>query len=175
MKLGDNPELRRLAGGGNPGQSKPPSRGPSQGGKQQSVSKPDQQKPQPRLPDKFVLDTFYGPDGKLRQEIFYDLPRELAEELSRAGLSSKGLRSVFVAFHSFSAPLQAGRIDFPTAKERFHRMYVERLARQVGRGVVPQMLQDFFDRHRDLALSDQREMLGLFEYLKNVFCYLPEK
>ncbi|MCX7598518.1 MAG: hypothetical protein N2512_06565 [Armatimonadetes bacterium] len=182
MKLGDNPDFRRLAGGGGSGQSKPPPRSPSAGG-QQRPQGASQQRPQagggqqpPReLPAKFVLDSFYGPDGKLRQELFYDLPRELAKELARAGVSSKGLRSVFVAFQSFAGPLQAGRLDFPTAKERFNKMYVERVARQVGRGMLPHLLQDFFDRHRDLALAAPREMLGLFEYLKNVFCYMPDR
>lgn len=174
MRLGDDPELRRLAGSGNSGRSNPSPRGQQRSGQQRSQGGGSQQQQQ-GLPARFVLDTFYGPDGKLRQEIFYDLPRELAQELSRAGLSSKSLRSVFTAFHSFAAELEAGRIDFPTAKERFHKMYVERVQRQVGRRILPRMLQEFFDRHLDLALRDEREMLGLFQYLKNVCCYLPEK
>jgi len=57
--------------------------------------------------------------------------------------------------------------------------YVERVVRQVNRSrggqiIMPEVVQQFFDEHRDVILRSREEMLGMFRYLTNVYCYFKE-
>lgn len=184
MRLGDNPDLRRLARDDDDTKC-PRCGGPKSPGfklcrdcarDQRGGDRTRDQAPS-KLPPKLVLDTFYGPTGKLKPELFFELPQQLAGLLGQARPrpSKTGLRSLFQTFRDFAGLLAEGSMDFDTARERFGQFYVERVVRQVTRGFLPPIVQDFFDQHRELALSDQREMLGLFEYLKNTLCYFDEK
>lgn len=181
MKLGDNPELRRLAAQVGAGQSKPPPGRPSGSGGQRPSSGGGKPPQQPSLPSKFILNSFYGSDGKLRQEIFYDLPRELAQLLAtqklpktRKPVSMGQLRSLYTGMARFAKPLKEGKIDLATACESFGHFYVQRVVYQGKRGYLPSCLVELIDVHRPLAMSAADEMYGLFLLLKHVLCYYEE-
>ncbi len=189
MKLGDHPEMRKLAdGGGDP--TKCPKCGKRKnetfalcrdcdrqdrgGGGRQREGRPGQGATK-TVPDKYVLDTFYGEDGKLHSEIFFELPEGLSGGFHKTGLKPTALRGLYQGFLSFAAPLRDRRMDFATARERFGVFFVERVVRQTKRGHLPELVHDFMDRHRKLALSDRKEMLGLFRYITNVLCYFGDQ
>jgi len=127
------------------------------------------------LPDALVFGSFYGENGKLRQEVFFEAPLSAADLFQRAGVSAKALRMLYQGFQGFAAPLRDGRMDFDAAQERFGVFYVERVVRQLQRGLLPEVVKDLVDRHREAALSSPREMLGLFRYLTNILCYFGDK
>ena len=121
------------------------------------------------------FDSFYNEHGKLKDELFWGAPETAANAFQQAGLKPNALRNIYQGFLSFAVPLRDGRMDFDTARERFGVFYVERVVRQVNREVVPQVVLDFFERHRQLVLADRREMLALFTYLTNILCYFKDK
>lgn len=160
MRLGDDPKIRRSLGGGARSSSGYASRnGEAQGD----------------LPPELVFDSFYDEKGHLKPALFYEAPEKLATLLKQAKLTTNALRQLYQGFRSFAAPLRDGRLDFDAAKERFGSFYVERVVYQTKRGVLPQLAKSFIDRHRELALSNQNEMLGLFRYLNNLLCYFDDK
>jgi CspA family cold shock protein len=120
-------------------------------------------------------ETFYGEDGHLKQELFFTAPEALAGAFKGAGLKSSQFRQAYQAFLGFAGPLRDNRLSFDAARERFGVFYVERIVRQVERGILPPVVKEFMDIHRDIALSAPKEMLGLFRYLKNVYCYFGDK
>lgn len=128
-----------------------------------------------RLPKEALFpDTFYEA-GQLRQELFFDAPQILADCFKRADLKSSQFRQVYQAFLGFAGPLRDGRLSFNAARERFGVFYVERIVRQTERGMLPAIVKEFVDAHRDAALRTREEMLGFFRYLTNVLCYFGDK
>lgn len=129
-----------------------------------------------RLPKETIFaDTFYGDDGQLRQELFFAAPEALADCFRRAELKSTQFRQMYQAFLGFAGPLRDRRLSFSAARERFGVFYVERIVRQVERGVLPSVVKEFLDAHRESALRNEKEMLGLFRYCTNVLCYFGDK
>lgn len=129
------------------------------------------------LDEKFVFTTFVEGDISKRLRLYFEAPKELAE-LFRSGtpkLSSTALRRIFQAFASFARRLQRDPQYWPKALEKFGDFYVEHVVRQVGRGVIPPLLQNFFDKHRKVALKNSEEMIGLFNYLKYLLCYYGDR
>lgn len=126
------------------------------------------------LPKDCIFDTFYGADGFLKPDIFYQAPRVAAQIFRDAGLQASQFRQLYQAFLAFAGPLRDNRMVFEAAKEKFGVMYVERVVRQSKRGYLQQPVVDLMLDHRELALSDKREMLALFRYLTNIYCYFGE-
>ncbi|MBW1713414.1 MAG: hypothetical protein JRJ59_09740, partial [Deltaproteobacteria bacterium] len=93
----------------------------------------------------------------------------------KADVKPTQYRKLFQAFQGFAGPLQDGRIDMDEARERFGVLYVERVVRQVERGIMPSVIKEFIDAHKDLAFSGKKEMLGLFRYITNIYCYFGDK
>lgn len=187
MKIGEDPKLRKQLGaddstrcpkcGGrkNPGyplcrDCSQKARGDSRGGHPGSRTHAAGN----TLPDALVFDSFYDEAGKLRLALFFERPAQVAALFGKAGLKPTALRAVYQGFLSFAGPLRDGRMDFPTARERFGVFYVERVVRQTNRKILPLIVLDLFEQHRDLALSSREELLGLFRYLTNILCYFGE-
>ena len=119
---------------------------------------------------------FYDPEtGCLRLELFFTPPEKAAECFRNAGLKSTQFRMLYQSFLGFAAPLRDGRLSFSKARERFGVFYTERVVRQVKRKVVPPVVKEFIDLHRDIILSRKEEMLGFFRYLTNIYCYFGDK
>jgi len=127
------------------------------------------------LPEECVFTSFYDDSGELYQQLFYDIPQQVAKLLERSGLTQGQLRQIYQGMMSFARPLQDKRITFDAAKTRFGTFYVKQIVRQANRGAIPPVVKTFFDAHRESALSNQHEMLGLFTYVTNVFCYFAGK
>lgn len=191
MKIGDNPEVRRQLGVSEEercpkcgGRKRPDFRlcrncaegAPAGAGRGQSDDQGrDGRSAQSSFPEKLVFDSFYTESGKLKEELFFGAPQQAAELFRRSGLKSTSFRSLYQAFLGFAGPLRDKRIDFETAKERFGIFYVERVVRQTKRGYLPTNVQELIDRHRSLALSSREEMLGLFRYVMNTYCYFGDQ
>ncbi|OPZ30466.1 MAG: hypothetical protein BWY99_02930 [Synergistetes bacterium ADurb.BinA166] len=41
--------------------------------------------------------------------------------------------------------------------------------------MIPPLLKDLIDRHRELALASPAEMIGLFKYVMYLLCYYGDK
>ena len=126
------------------------------------------------LPSECVFQSFYAADGGLEPRIFYDAAQKAADLFRRSGLKSTQFRQLYQGFLSFAGPLRDHRLDFVVAKERFGAFYVERVVRQTERKVLPPVVKGLIDAHRELAVSDREQMLALFRYLKNIYCYFGE-
>ncbi|MGQ9730347.1 MAG: hypothetical protein ACUVX8_03665 [Candidatus Zipacnadales bacterium] len=135
----------------------------------------DPASPSSRLPDDLVFDTFYDENGKLRKELFFQAPQKVADLFRRKQVTKASVRQLYQGLRSFVRPLQDKQIDFDTARERFSIFYVERIVRQVQRGFMLPVVADVIERHKDLALSDEQEMIGLFRYVTNILCYFGDK
>lgn len=123
------------------------------------------------LPEKCIFDTFYNRDnGALKDQIFYDTAKELAQIFEQKGLTASGFYQIYLGLRSFITLLQSNRINMDVARERFGKFYVN-LARQNKRGHVPNVVLKWFDEHQSLALSSRKEMLGLYQFIYNVHCY----
>jgi len=127
------------------------------------------------LPEGSVFDTFYGADGKLRLEVFFGTPEQVAAAFKASGYTASSFRRLYQGFLGFAAPLRDGRISFATARERFGVLYNEGVVRQETRGVVKPVVKQFVDRHRETMLKSREEMLGFFRYLTNVYCHFGDK
>ncbi|MCS7239420.1 MAG: cold shock domain-containing protein [Thermoguttaceae bacterium] len=126
-------------------------------------------------PDCVFKKSFYDESGHLRQELFYHAAEKVADIFRRAQLKATQLRQLYNGFLSFARRLADRSISFEDAKERFGTFYCERIVRQHMREILPAVVKAFFDEHRELALSSDREMLGLFRYLTNIYCYFGEQ
>jgi CspA family cold shock protein len=128
-----------------------------------------------QLPPECIFEkSFYDESGHLHASIFYEAAEAAARAFRAANLKANQLRALFNAFAGFVRPLTEGRLSFEEARERFGIFYCERVVRQFERGVLPPLVKDFFDRHRDLILSSPREMQGFFRYLINIYCYFGD-
>lgn len=127
------------------------------------------------LPEGAVFDTFYGADGKLRLEVFFGVPEQVAAAFKASGYTASSFRRLYQGFLGFAAPLRDKRIDFDTARERFGVLYNEGVVRQEARGVVKPIVKQFVDRHRETVLRSREEMLAFFRYLTNVYCHFGDK
>jgi hypothetical protein len=111
-------QTQRGGGGSAPGTGAAP-RGPS---------------PPEKLPDQFAFDSFYDEKGKLRQDLFFDVPEQVADLLVGSGLEKAQVRQLYQGLLECTVPIRDGRGDFRLAKERFSASYVEPVVRQHGRG-----------------------------------------
>mgnify|MGYP005851543585 CR=1 FL=1 len=129
------------------------------------------------LPDGVVFaDGFCDPQtGCLRSELFFKAPQRAADCFRQAELKASQFRLIYQHFLGFAGPLRGGRLTLEKARERFGVLYPERVVRQVTRGVVPPVVREFFDRHRDRVLASKAEMLGFFRCLTNIYCYFGDK
>ncbi|MDR2392076.1 MAG: cold shock domain-containing protein [Planctomycetota bacterium] len=125
------------------------------------------------LPETCVFTSFYGADGFLDQRLFFDAARDAAEIFER-GVKPTQYRGLFQQFQALALPLRDNKKPFFWAREKFGVLYVERVVRAVERGVLPPVVKDLFDRHRDIVLADPREMLGFFRYVTNILCYFKK-
>ncbi len=129
-----------------------------------------------RLDDRFVFKTFRVEDWAQKRRLYFDAPRELADLLRQSRkLSATALRRVFNAYAPFARRLAKERTYWAEAQERFGHFYVTTVVRQTRRRVIPELIQDIFDRHRELALSHPDEMLGLFRYVTYLLCYYGDR
>jgi len=126
------------------------------------------------LPPECIFQSFYDQGNQPEPRLFYGAPEKSASIFRRAGLKASQFRQLYQGFLAFAGPLRDGRIDFGDARTRFGAFYVERVVRQAQRGVLPPVVKTLIDNHRELALRDKREMLGLFRYLTNIYCYFGD-
>lgn len=126
------------------------------------------------LPPECLFPSFYDPSNQLDPKVFYESPKRAADVFRRAGLKSSQFRQLYQGLLAFAGPLRDNRLDFATACERFGVFYCERVVRQVERKILPAVVKDLIDAHRDAALRDRREMLALFRYVTNIYCYFGE-
>ena len=133
--------------------------------------------PPPSIPSEYIFDTFYIDEQKkkLRQELFYGSPEQLARIFVRSGLKPTALRRLYSYMQSFITPLKTGRIDFESAQERFGVFYTEGIIRQNKRKIIPNVVVELVDKHKSLILSCKEEMLGFFRYITSILCYFDEK
>jgi hypothetical protein len=127
------------------------------------------------LPNGAVFESFYGPNGKLRDEIFFAAARDVAQVFRASDYKATAFRRLYQGFLGFAGPLRDGRMTFDTARERFGVLYCEGVVRQEQRGYLKPVVRKFVDSHRLLILSRKEEMLGFFRYLTNVLCYFGDK
>jgi cold shock protein len=126
------------------------------------------------LPAQCVFTSFYTDGNSLDPRIFFEAAETAAAVFRQAGLKSTQFRQLYQGFLAFVGPLQEGRLAFDTARDRFGVIYCERVVRQRERNVLPSVVKELIDAHRDLALRDEREMRALFRYLTNIYCYFGE-
>lgn len=126
------------------------------------------------LPEACIFRTFYGKDGHLEPRIFFDAAEKAALAFEKQGFTPSQFRQLFQGFMSFAGPLSEDRIDFATAKERFGAFYAERVVRQTRRNSLKPIVKALIDAHRELALTSQREMLGLYRFIKYIYCYFDK-
>lgn len=176
MKLGDHPDFRKLTGEKEQAQSAPDKQ-PNNPGKAQSPgSKARSNATSSALfPNELLFETFYNDHGRLRMEIFFEAAQQAAQIFHQAQLKPHALRLLFQGFQSVALPLRDNTIEFEEAKERFGIFYVERVVRQHKRGFLPDVVMQFMERHKNVALRNREEMLGLFRYLTNILCYFGDK
>jgi cold shock CspA family protein len=124
------------------------------------------------LPPGAVFNSFYGKDGRLNPNIFFEAAQDMAVCFERAGLKPTQYRQLYQQFLCFITPLRKSKAYFPEAQEKFSILYVERIERAVKRNLFNPIVKDFFDQHKKLTLSSSEEMLGFFRYLTNILCYL---
>ncbi len=129
-----------------------------------------------------TFDTFLNEDGKIKHEIYFEAAKKTAEAWKNADLKPTQLRRLFDGFRNLVvSPLRAGRIDIEEAKTRFGKFYTERVVlpnkkKINNKKIVPDPVLHFFSAHLDLALSGNKgEVFALFEYLKSIYCYYPDK
>lgn len=151
----------RLAGSSSAGRGGPSSRpgyqGPGYGGGQ--------------LPLECVFSTFYGPDGYLDEKIFFVAAKKAAGAFDDGGVTPTSYRRIYQQFLNLIKPLRGDESRFPKTREEFGRLYAHRIEYGVSKNVLKPILRELFDRHKDLALSSSREMLGFFEYVTCILCY----
>lgn len=130
------------------------------------------------VPAEFIFtDTFYNIDGNIKEELFYNHPKKVAGLFESERLKSTALRQLFSSYLKFASRLRDGRISFDKAREQFDVFYTERVVRQNNRRdssnkpLLPDIVVDFVNRHRELVRKDKKEMLGFFRYLTSILCY----
>ena len=126
------------------------------------------------LPPECLFASFYDTQDHLDPRLFYEAPTAAAAAFKKAGLKSSQFRQLYQAFLAFAASLRDHRLPFPVACERFGTFYCERVVRQVEGKVLPAVVKNLIDAHRQLALGNERQMLALFRYLTNIYCYFGE-
>ena len=136
------------------------------------------QRPQTQsIPSDCIFDTFYIDEKKtkLRQELFYGCPENLAKIFSRSQMKPTALRKLYSGMQIFITPLKNRRIDFEKALEQFGIFYTEGIIRQNKRKVLPDIVVEFVNQHKQLILSSEEEMLGFFRYITSILCYFHDK
>ena len=130
------------------------------------------------LPAVCVFKSFYGEDGFLEKRLFFESAQEMAKIFDRADrpeVKPSQFRQIYQQFLALAIPLRKSEKNFPQARESFGILYAERVVRAVNRDILNKVVRDLFDQHKDLALSEAREMLGFFRYLTNILCYSKKK
>jgi CspA family cold shock protein len=117
--------------------------------------------------------SFYE-QNQLAQRVFFAAPQQAARVFRGAGLKSTQFRQLYQGFLAFAGPLRDRRMTFAAARERFGVFYCERIVRQVERKVLPPVVKELIDAHREIAFREEREMLALFRYLTNIYCYFGD-
>ncbi len=112
--------------------------------------------------------------GRYARRIFFGAAEAAAQVFARSGLKPTQFRQLYAGFLAFAGPLRDGRMRFETARERFGVFYCERVVRQVERNVMPTAVRELIDAHRQIALASKAELLGLFRYLTNIYCYFGD-
>jgi cold shock CspA family protein len=125
------------------------------------------------LPPECVFKTFYSEDGQLDRRIFYEAADKAAKAFDNADVTPTSYRRIYQQFLSLIKLVRRDESRFPAVKEQFNILYVEKIVYGARRGkdVLKPIVKDLFDRHKDLALSDPKEMRGFFQYVKNILCY----
>jgi cold shock CspA family protein len=134
--------------------------------------------PPATLPEVCIFKSFYGEDGFLEKRLFFEAAQEMAiifDRADRPEVKASQFRQIYQQFLALAIPLRKNEKNFPQARESFGTLYAERVVRAVNRDILNKVVKDLFDRHKDLALSEAREMLGFFRYLTNILCYSKKK
>lgn len=127
------------------------------------------------LPEGCRFESFVGADSCLEPRLFFEAPKRMSEALRAARVNPSQLRMLVQRFTAFAIPLKEGRMNFSDARERFGVFYIENLIRQVERKLLPPLMKNLIDAHRELIFSDPEQMLGFYRYLTNILCYFPER
>ena len=134
-----------------------------------------------QLPAECTFDSFYNEEGNLKEEIFYKNPESLAKIFAREGYKSSAFRQLFNSYQRIITKLNDGTFDFNKAREQFDIFFTEKVVRQNKRKgdrnqpLLPQIVFDLINRHKDLARKSDKEMIGLFQYIKNIYCNFDAK
>lgn len=151
------------------------------GAPQEARSTPSPAAASATLPPECVFDSFYDAQtGEFKQDLFSGAAEMAARAFRAGGLKTAQFRQIFNALRTAAVPLREKRVSLGKARERFNTFYVERIVRAHARNeaskvILPDGVKEFFDKHKDLALSSREEMLGLFRYVTNILCYFGDK
>lgn len=126
-----------------------------------------------RLAKECIYATFYE-NGNLSIDIFMKSAEKAALCFRESGFKSSQFRGILQALMQIGSAINSKRCSFEQGRVRFGAFYAEKIVRQYERKHLTKPVKDFFDAHKDVALSSKEEFLGLVTYFKNIYCYFGE-
>ncbi|MBE7558152.1 type III-A CRISPR-associated protein Csm2 [bacterium] len=126
------------------------------------------------LPNDLKLADYY--DGEhLKQEVFIETARRVAEEINRSGMNPTALRKFFNMVKAIETSY-AMEHDFGRVKEGLFKL-LPAVEYRRERGIVAKCFSDFIAHHvhADRALRDERSFRGFVQHFQSVVAYVKQK
>ncbi|OQX79253.1 MAG: type III-A CRISPR-associated protein Csm2 [Candidatus Omnitrophica bacterium 4484_70.1] len=117
------------------------------------------------------IDEYFDAEGRLKKEIFIDIPEKIAHLLSQDGLKINQLREFYqIISKAYREGIRKG------LKEVLPILWKckPQLEYQRKRDIVPQSFVDFMNHHLNLAQKDIKHLEAFFQHFDAVVCYFPK-
>lgn len=126
-----------------------------------------------KISDDYLKDGYFDEKGYLREGIFKDEAKEIAQILASLRMTPTSLRVFYNKVKAIENRYQASNNNFDLIKSSLYA-FERDVAYQVSRRVVPEEFRKFIVRNTEIAIKGPKEFKGFVEHFLSVLAYFKD-
>lgn len=129
--------------------------------------------PNAKLPATYLNDSYFDDKGHLREGIFKEEAKTVANVLAAEGMTPTALRVFYNKLKAIESRYKSSRNDFDLIKPSLYA-FERDVAYQASRGVVKEEFRKFITTNAALAAKGPKEFKGFIEHFLSVLAYFKD-
>jgi len=118
-----------------------------------------------------LLKTYFDENGNILEEIYIDIPQNIANIFKKENLTIKQLRDFF---QIVSRARIYGMIKIERAREILYQCRTK-LEYQKSRGKITNSFYEFMKHHLEIACKDKEHLEAFYQHFDSIVCYFPRE
>lgn len=130
-------------------------------------------RPAAKLPEDYLINSYFDGKGQLRAGIFKEEARVVANVLASLRMTPTSLRAFYNKLKAIENQYRISNNNFDLIKPKLYA-FERDVAYQVSRGVVSEEFRKFINKNAELACQGPKEFKGFVEHFLSVLAYFKD-